>query len=219
MPQRLRTADFFQLGGVYGLLPERLPQRTDSPTRPPLRLPRKRSALAQDIAKGNNSIAGLAQEYKRRPTLPSPSRQSMTQASLPHRCTHQARRPKEIPHCLPSPLERTRMSAQAALIASSRQHGESRPRGRAQPQYAEAASQRQSDPSDKGRVKSEAYSRQTKVITHSVAPFPLPVPPVAPARARSPTPDSPDSDSPRPLAYPSKVRTRRGDRRICRIRT
>ena len=172
------------------------------------------------MQKGDNSIAGLAQEYKRRPTLPSPSRrQSMTQASLPHRRTHQARRPKEIPHRLPSPLERTRVSAQAALIASSRRHGESRPRGRAQPQYAEAASQRQSDPSDKGRVKSEAYSRQTKVITHSVAPFPLPVPPVAPARARSPTPDPPDPDSPRHLAYSLKVRTRRGDRRMCRTRT
>jgi hypothetical protein len=59
-------------------------QRTDSPTRPPLRLPRKRSAPAQEIAKGDNSIAGLAQGYKRRPTLPSPSRrQSMTQAPSP----------------------------------------------------------------------------------------------------------------------------------------
>ena len=76
---------------------------------------------------------------------------------------------------------------------------------------------RQSDPSDKGRVKSEAYSRHTKVITHPERP--LPIPPVAPARAHSPTPDSPDPDSPRHFAYPSKVRTRRGDRRICRTRT
>jgi hypothetical protein len=45
---------------------------------------------------------------------------------------------------------------------------------------------------------------------------PSPFPPVAPARARSLTPDSPDSDSPRPLAYLSKVRTRRGDQRMCR---
>jgi hypothetical protein len=53
-----------------------------------------------------------------------------------------------------------------------------------------------------------------RIFTEAATPSPSPVPPVAPARARSPTPDSPDSDSPRPLTYPSKVRSRRGDQRM-----
>ena len=58
--------------------------------------------------------------------------------------------------------------------------------------------------------------QEKRLSTKAATPTPSPFPPVAPVRARFPTPDSPGSDSPRPLTYPSEVRSRRGDQRMRR---